>query len=98
MTARDTHPQTGRGPNPARLNRHKCRVPGCTQMVRPDRLMCRPHWHQVPRPLQEIIWATWRSGAGVFDPEYRAAVRDAVAAVQAQESPAVEQARKDCQP
>jgi hypothetical protein len=44
--------------------------------------MCRPHWYQVPKLLRDRIWVTWRSGAGVFSPEYRQAVGEAVVAVQ----------------
>ncbi len=59
---------------------HKCTVPACTRQIPVHRLMCRPHWYQVPKPLRDLIWATWRSGAGVFDPQYRDAVRRAIAA------------------
>jgi hypothetical protein len=64
----------------AQADTHRCRIPGCGQAVPLARLMCRPHWYQVPKPLRDRIWATWRSGAGVFDPEYREAVRQAVEA------------------
>ena len=61
----------------------RCRMPGCPAGVGRLRLMCRPHWYQVPKPLRDRVWATWRSGAGMFTPEYRQAVREAIAAVQA---------------
>lgn len=68
-------------PDLARPGRHRCKVPDCQVTVTLNRLMCLPHWYQVPEPLRKEIWATWRNGAGVFDPAYRAAVREAVAAV-----------------
>jgi len=79
---------TGRGPQlPAGLAGagHGCRVPPCRAAVAPGYLMCRPHWRQVPKPLRDRVWATWQSGAGVFSPEYREAVRQAVEAVEARE-------------
>ena len=61
----------------------RCRIPGCGTRVGRLRLKCRPHWYQVPKPLRDLIWATWRSGAGLSGPAYRQAVAQAVAAVQA---------------
>jgi hypothetical protein len=64
---------------------HKCamsRVRLCEDRVPLNRLMCRPHWYQVPKHLRDLIWATWGGGAGILDPEYRQAVRDAIAAVE----------------
>lgn len=75
---------TGRGPgHPAQFTGHPCKIPGCPAVVAADRLMCRPHWYQVPRALRDSVWATWRSGAGVLSADYREAVRQAVEAVQA---------------
>lgn len=74
---------TGRGPgHPVQFTGHPCKVPACPVTVAPDRLMCAPHWYQVPRALRDRVWATWRSGAGVLTAEYREAVRQAVAAVE----------------
>ncbi len=73
----------GNGPRPAPPRAASCRIPGCRAVVGRRRLMCRPHWYQVPKPLRDLIWATWRSGAGAFTPGYLQAVRQAVAAVQA---------------
>ncbi len=44
--------------------------------------MCRPHWYQVPKPLRDAVWATWRSGAGAGTPAHTAAIRAAIAALQ----------------
>jgi hypothetical protein len=74
MTARNSRPP---------VDGHDCRAPVCKVSVPRSRLMCRPHWYQVPKPLRDRIWATWRSGAGVFDPEYSDAVRQAIEAVEA---------------
>lgn len=57
-----------------------CRVPGCAVTISPQRLMCRPHWYQVPKDLRDLIWATWCSGAGLFSDAHQQAVRQAVAA------------------
>ncbi len=73
----------GRGPGSGRTA-HLCPVGGCRQQVRADRLMCRAHWYQVPRPLRDTVWAAWRSGAGVGTPAHAAAISAAIAAVQAQ--------------
>ena len=60
---------------------HQCPVGGCQQDVRADRLMCRPHWYTVPKPLRDIVWATWRSGEAASSIEHMAAIRVAIAAV-----------------
>jgi len=66
---------TGRGPGS-----HLCPAAGCHRHVSPDRLMCRPHWYQVPRPLRDAVWATWRCGAGTGTPEHTDAILAAVGA------------------
>lgn len=38
--------------------KHTCAAPGCERRCSTSYLMCRPHWMQVPRPLQEAIYAT----------------------------------------
>jgi hypothetical protein len=71
---------TGRGPA---AGSHQCPIRRCPQNVAPDRLMCRLHWHTVPKPLRDAVWATWRSGAGAGTPEHRAAIDAAIRAVNA---------------
>jgi hypothetical protein len=73
----------GNGPGRPRRGAGRCRVPGCTATVGAQRLMCRRHWYQVPKQARDLIWASWRSGAGAPSSGYRQAVRQAVAAVQA---------------
>lgn len=41
---------------------HKCPVPGCQRQVPAERLMCPPHWAQVPAPLQRTIYRLWNHG------------------------------------
>jgi hypothetical protein len=57
-----------------------CPVPGCLASIDPSRLMCRSDWRQVPRSVQNHVWATWRSGDAALSPEYRQAVRTAITA------------------
>src|ERR1700761_3153447 len=79
----------GRGPGSGWLPRpgqvepaqHQCPVGGCQQDVRASRLMCRPHWYQVPKPVRDIVWASWRSGEAARSVEHAAAIRAAIAAV-----------------
>lgn len=73
----------------------QCAVPGCTDPMRPNQLMCRWHWHACPKALQQAVLTTWK---GVQDqtgePEerlarivkYREAVKAAVDDVVSQES------------
>ncbi len=76
-----THPPAGRGPGSA-TTAHRCPAGGCRQKIRAGRLMCRPHWYQVPKPLRDAVWATWRSGAGTGTPAHTAAIGAAIAALQ----------------
>jgi hypothetical protein len=66
---------TGNGPGS-----HLCPAAGCRQPVSPDRLMCRPHWYQVPKPLRDAVWVTWRSGTGAGTPAHTAAILAAISA------------------
>jgi hypothetical protein len=60
---------------------HKCPAGGCGKRVRPDMLMCAPHWYAVPRPLRSAVWRAWDGGAGAASPEHAAAIRAAIKAV-----------------
>lgn len=71
---------SGRGPGS-----HLCPGPGCQLHVSPDRLMCRGHWYAVPKPLRDLVWATWRSGVGAGTPEHTDAIRAAIAAITPEE-------------
>lgn len=72
ITARVPH-GTGRGPGS-----HLCPANGCRQPVSPDRLMCRPHWYTVPKPLRDAVWTTWQSGAGAGTAAHTAAILAAI--------------------
>lgn len=73
---------TGRGPGS-----HLCPAAGCRQPISPGRLMCRPHWYQVPKPLRDTVWATWRSGAGTGTSAHTSAVLAAISAATATSPP-----------
>jgi hypothetical protein len=75
----------GNGPGQPRpgARARGCPVGTCRAPVGAGRLMCRPHWYQVPKRLRDQVWAAWHSGAGVFSPAYRSAVGQAIAAAQA---------------
>ena len=66
-----------RGPGAAT---HPCPC-GCGQQIRATRLMCRTSWYQVPKPLRDQVWATWRNGDGAGTPEHGDAIRAAVASL-----------------
>jgi hypothetical protein len=74
----------GRGPGatPPALPQRACRCPvsGCREQIDASRLMCRGHWYRLPKELRDLVWATWRSGAGALSPEHRQAVRRAITA------------------
>ena len=44
------------------MGKHTCHAMGCDRAVAPKFFMCRPHWRQVPRKWQRIIWALYRRG------------------------------------
>lgn len=66
---------------------HRCVAIGCTATIQRGMLMCRPHWHQVPKPLQLGVHRAWRSFRGCKSIEsmhsYNAAVKAAIDAVYA---------------
>lgn len=37
-----------------------CGTPSCDEQIPRGRLMCRPHWFALPRPLREAINSAWR--------------------------------------
>jgi hypothetical protein len=83
-TARKLPAGPGRGPGrrltALPLPACQCPASGCSEQIDPSRLMCRRHWHQVPRHQRDLVWATWRSGAGALSFEHLEAVRQAIAA------------------
>jgi len=60
---------------------HKCPGPGCEEQIARSRLMCGPHWGEVPRPLQAEVYAAWDRGRGRGSLRHLQAVRAAVEAV-----------------
>jgi hypothetical protein len=66
---------------------HRCPVAGCSTKVSNDKLMCLPHWRQVPLSMQrDIVRSCRRSMTAVtVSEEYRHTVRTAVAYVEATE-------------
>lgn len=64
---------------------HHCHAVGCDETVPPKMLMCPKHWRMVPKKLQQAVWRTYRLGQEITknpSPEYLAAAKAAIAAVQ----------------
>ena len=40
---------------------NECPIDGCTLRTGEDQLLCRTHWRQVPKELQEAVWRTWKN-------------------------------------
>ncbi len=69
-----------------------CPAKGCTSPVASGKLMCRPCWLGLPKPLRDQVWYSWRAVlaakyAPALTPEERLAIirtyRDACAAAEA---------------
>jgi hypothetical protein len=45
---------------------HDCGLPGCGRRIPQARFLCPWHWRQVPRPLQDAVWAAWRRRLAVL--------------------------------
>lgn len=41
----------------------KCAHPRCDVEAASGQLACKPHWFQLPKPLRDAIWETWRNRA-----------------------------------
>jgi Zn ribbon nucleic-acid-binding protein len=41
---------------------HHCHARGCGTKVKPELLMCGPHWRLVPKTIRDRVWATYREG------------------------------------
>lgn len=39
----------------------QCAHPRCEVQAQPGQLACRNHWFQLPKPLRDAIWSTWRN-------------------------------------
>ena len=62
---------------------HNCPAARCTRRVAAHQLMCRPHWYMVPKPLRDAVYDAYRGGLAGRSPAHRAAVTDAIGAVNA---------------
>jgi len=60
---------------------HKCPGPGCEEQIAVGKLMCGPHWDEVPAPLQAEVYAAWDRGRGRGSLRHLQAVRAAIEAV-----------------
>lgn len=56
---------------------HTCPVSGCGTRIFAGLLMCRRHWHMVPRRLKDEVSRTWRSFSNGSTVEERRAARPA---------------------
>lgn len=72
---------------------NQCAATGCKKSIRGDMLMCKPHWWKVPQAIRTRIWRGYRHGTA----DYALAVSQAIAAVEARETPSAiaEQLRLD---
>lgn len=63
------------------MSTHTCPGPDCKAQVPHSMLMCARHWRQVPRPVQNRLWAAWQDGNGAGTDEHIAACDAAIAAI-----------------
>ena len=62
------------------MKTHQCPAPGCTKQVPHNKLMCHPHWCQVPARLKFMVHgAYYKEGPGTE--AHLAACHTAIAAV-----------------
>jgi hypothetical protein len=65
----------------AASDKHKCAISDCSRKIARTMLMCKPHWAQVPKPLQNRVWTTYRFN-GVLSEEYWEAREAAIHSVE----------------
>ncbi len=41
---------------------HECHARGCTKEIPPRLFMCPRHWYTLDKPLQALVWKTYRQG------------------------------------
>lgn len=58
----------------------ECAAPTCSITISRKFLMCRQHWYQVPKPIRDEVWRSYKE-EGVLSEAYIAAVDAAVASV-----------------
>lgn len=59
---------------------HRCAAPGCEEQIGNHLLMCRTHWYQVPKPIRDKVFRTYRNRTSDFG-AYMEAVEEAEEAV-----------------
>jgi hypothetical protein len=63
---------------------HTCHAIDCTEIIKPEMLMCKVHWYMVPYLIRKRVWDTYRPGqCDDWEPseEYCNAAKSAVMAV-----------------
>jgi hypothetical protein len=65
-----------------------CPINGCTTPRRPGQLMCKSHWHMVPRVTQRAVTKAWRA---IYAGKTLAETREAVLAHAAAKQDAIKQ-------
>lgn len=66
------------------MSDHRCHAHDCKAPCPPRHLMCARHWRMVPKPIQRLVWDTYRPGQErdkIPTRAYLAAQRMACAAV-----------------
>jgi len=58
---------------------YNCPVLGCRHKRKPNQVMCRWCWYQVPEELQARVWNLFATAR--YSSEHRAAIEQAIAAV-----------------
>jgi hypothetical protein len=56
---------------------HECPKIGCNRRVSQNKLACFEHWNLVSKPTQDLVYATYHTGA--MSPEHFQAMADAIA-------------------
>lgn len=57
-----------------------CPVPGCETKHSRNLMMCKPHWFQVPKPIRDEVWRSFK-GEGVLSDTYLDAREAAIGSV-----------------
>lgn len=60
---------------------HQCPAAGCWRDISQDKILCRKHWHMVPKRAQRAVRAAWGDGLGAGTLAHEAAKRAAIEAV-----------------
>jgi hypothetical protein len=66
---------------------HRCPARGCGTVVDDSKLMYRPDWYRVPRPLRNAVLRAYAGGAGLGSEALRHAQDLAIRAVSREPEP-----------